>query len=238
MTGSRPVRRVPWRDAVASAAFPAEMRVVRGTLLCLARLMTPDGTLDKSRAQMTDAAGLPPRTLDRHLARAVSAGWLEHVQSGGHNHNGKYGAALPEPDLCAPLLARNLDLCAPLARMQRHDLCAPPGGELINSRASDSEHVAVNNNRDRRDDHHGSRGPQTIRTDRQIPVTLLSARPSVPVPTTQRRHLQGDGRWSRPKRNYRAEGPRGRLNDRGFVLTSWRCEPHEVLASVWPGAGL
>ena len=106
------MRRVPWRDAVASAAFPSELRVVRGTLLCLAPLMTPDGILDKERARLADVAGVPSRTLDRHVSRAVAAGWLDHVTAGGNGRNGVYRASIPADELCATHGAQPVELCA------------------------------------------------------------------------------------------------------------------------------
>ncbi len=87
--------RLRWRQAVASDAFPRSERVVRGTLLCLVDLMAPTGELSVYREQIVATTGLPARTVDRHLARAVAAGWLRHEQHGGQGRRSLYVAQIP-----------------------------------------------------------------------------------------------------------------------------------------------
>lgn len=95
--------RVRWRTAVASAAFPADLRVLRGTLLALVEVMLPDGTLSVGRDRMADATGLSPRTLNRHLAQAVTNGWLTHERRGQKHVYPLYQAAVPQRATNGPL---------------------------------------------------------------------------------------------------------------------------------------
>lgn len=94
------VRRVPWRAEVATR-FPPELRWLRGTLLCLVEVMQPDGTLDVTGDRMAEVTGLPPRTLERHLARAVAECWLIHLARGGNGRPASYAAAVPADELSA-----------------------------------------------------------------------------------------------------------------------------------------
>ena len=94
-----------WRRAVKSPGFPRDQRAIRATLLILSDLMAPDGSLQRWRDELAEATGLPERTVNRHLARAVAAGWLTHTAHGGHGRRGTYQASLPES--CGPLMAGN-----------------------------------------------------------------------------------------------------------------------------------
>jgi hypothetical protein len=95
--------RVRWRSAVAGPAFPAHLRVLRGTLLTLVGVMTPDGLIRAARPRLAEVTGLPPRTLDRHLSRGVAAGWLTHQTHGQKYVLPEYRASVP---LSAPWEAR------------------------------------------------------------------------------------------------------------------------------------
>lgn len=94
-----------WRRAVKSPRFPRDQRAIRATLLILSDLMAADGSLQRWREELAEATGLPERTVNRHLARAVAAGWLTHVAHGGHGRRGTYQASLPVS--CGPLMADN-----------------------------------------------------------------------------------------------------------------------------------
>lgn len=93
--------RVQWRTAVAGPTFPAELRVIRGTLLTLVEVMTTAGVIQEYRPRLAKVTGLPERTVDRHLARAVDTGWLTHPTVGGNGRPSQYVAAFPGRS-CAP----------------------------------------------------------------------------------------------------------------------------------------
>jgi hypothetical protein len=94
-----------WRRAIKSPKFPAKQRAIRATLLIMSDLMAADGSLCRWRRELVEATGLPERTVNRHLARAVKEGWLAHAAHGGHGRRGTYQAALPVS--CGPLMADN-----------------------------------------------------------------------------------------------------------------------------------
>jgi hypothetical protein len=99
--------------------------------------MTPDGDLRRWRYQLAEATGLPERTLDRHLQRAVDAGWLVRTVAGGNGRKAVYKANIPTS--CAPKVAHNPgELCATCS-YATPERCAPPGGELNKDGANDSE---------------------------------------------------------------------------------------------------
>jgi hypothetical protein len=161
------VNRAAWRRAVGSEAFPRELRSIRGTLLLLAAGMTADGELNVNRARLIELAALPPRSLDRHLARAVNGGWLNHVVHGGHGRRSRYQATSPS-DSCAPLMADNTtELRATngiqLDGVARHSLRGYADGVarhlVANSidKGEQSEHLALDQDRERRTDHNGDR---------------------------------------------------------------------------------
>ena len=88
------VSRRQWVAAVKAAPFPPSQRPVKATLLSLADLMTPEGELHRWRDEMAAAAGdLPPRTLDRHLGRAVQDRWLIREVPGGNGRRSLYRGA-------------------------------------------------------------------------------------------------------------------------------------------------
>lgn len=114
-------RRTMWRRAVTSTPFPVGMRPVKATLLSLP--MNPDGILEAWRDDVAAAAGVPLRTLDRHLARACSASWLHQQVRGGHGRRAVYTARIPGEVVrhkwqtacvsCTPEMADNdRELCA------------------------------------------------------------------------------------------------------------------------------
>lgn len=155
---SRLTPRLRWRQAIASDTFPRSERVVRGTLLCLVELMAPTGELSVYREQIVAATGLPVRTVDRHLARAVAAGWLRHEQHGGQGRRSLYVAQIPGDSV--PKVARysgdGTGDSAPLTRGLSPGDSAPLSGALNKESANDSERVAVDDERGRRRAHVGS----------------------------------------------------------------------------------
>lgn len=134
--------------------------MIRGTLLALAEAMQPDGALSAGRIDLADVTGLPPRTLNRHLAQAVAAGWLAHERRGQKHVLPVYRATVPQQATDGPLRP---SLSGPSTRVLRPVLSGPPGGPLHIESASVSEHVALDQQHDRRAAHNGSRdtGPHS-----------------------------------------------------------------------------
>ncbi len=140
-------RRLLWQREVSRTAFDVGMRPVKATLLSIASLMTIDGRLEVWRDQLVDAAGVPPRTIDRHLDKAISAGWLRRTMPGGYKRRAVYVVTVPTSSPCAPLLAHRAApdepiLCA-MCSAQDGESCAPRCGELNTDSARVSEHGAV-----------------------------------------------------------------------------------------------
>ncbi len=79
-----------WVAAVKAAQVPASLRPMKATLLSLADLITADGELSRWREEMTKATGLPSRTLNRHLQRAVEDRWLIRTMPGGKRRRSVY----------------------------------------------------------------------------------------------------------------------------------------------------
>lgn len=150
---SRLTPRLRWRQAVTSDAFPRSERVVRGTLLCLVELMSSTGELSVLRDDIAAVTGLPPRTVDRHLARAVEAGWLIHERHGSRGRRSLYLAHIPG-DVSTPEVARYSTGykgdSAPSTRGLTRGDSAPTSGALNKKSANDSERVAVHSQRGRR----------------------------------------------------------------------------------------
>ena len=147
--------------------MPRELRVVRGTLLLATDLMTADGVLEVLREKLADQTGLPPRTLNRHLARAVESGWLAHDVAGGNGRRSRYTATMPS---CRPEVAHNPQQLQamsgpPQDGVAGHSLVpnsAAVAGQLVAhsiDRASVSEHLALDQDQDRErgPDHDDSR---------------------------------------------------------------------------------
>jgi len=158
--------RLRWRQAVASDAFPRSERVVRGTLLCLVELMSSTGELSVMREDIVEMTGLPPRTVDRHLSRAVTAGWLIHERHGSRGRRSLYLAHVPGEE-SAPEVARYSSPgsgdSAPSTRGLTPRDSAPTGGALNKESANDSERGAVDNHRGTR---HAPAGSRAIREAR------------------------------------------------------------------------
>lgn len=140
--------RLRWRQAVVAHAFPASQRPVKSTLLVLADLMSPTGDLHLWRDQLVGATGLPVRTLNRHLQRAVEDGWLTRETFGGHGRRSLYRTAIPES--CGPSVARNPGSCEPSTRTQLVEVVGQPVAHSREESASDSERVALDRHRGRR----------------------------------------------------------------------------------------
>jgi hypothetical protein len=148
---SRLTPRRRWQQAITSDAFPRTERVVRGTLLCLVELMTPTGELRVWRDEMVDATGLPPRTLNRHLQRAIDLGWLVREVPGGNGRRSEYLAQIPGSGLSsAPEVAHNFRSCEPLTRTQLPEVVGHLVAHSKKKSTHVSEYLAV-------DDHRGTR---------------------------------------------------------------------------------
>jgi hypothetical protein len=154
------MNRHQWLRAVKSADFPRELRPIRATLLTLADVMTADGTLSTARDKLIEQTGLPARTVDRHLARAVAGGWLAHTRRACLGRLSEYHATVPDllnDSDCAPRVARNPELlpansgaqfpagCAPPSTSICGPRCAPPYGAL-NKESEQREVEAVDSN--------------------------------------------------------------------------------------------
>lgn len=136
-------------------AWPSTCRVVRGTLLALAAEMRPDGVVRSlPRDVLAARVGLPVRTLNRHLARAVEMGWLAH-RRGQKYVPAEYRAAIPAVSGCHAWPAEKPSQDATRSSAEKPSQDATWWPAHID-RASVSEHVALDKNRERRDDHDGT----------------------------------------------------------------------------------
>lgn len=173
--------RLRWRQAVASDRFPRTERVIRGTLLCLVHLMTPTGELKAWREDMVDATGLPARTLDRHLSRAVDAGWLIRETPAGKRRMAVYLATIPDdaPTSSVRHSWRAEDqFCAPSTRVQNSSSVRHLVANSIKKSPSVSEGVAVDDQRGRRTDHDDGRNER----DHDVSSQTGSNRSRLPTP--------------------------------------------------------
>lgn len=130
-----------WLRAVKSADFPRELRAIRATLLTVADVMTADGTLSTARDRLVERTGLPARTVDRHLARAVAGGWLAHTRRGCLGRLPEYRATVPDlydDSECAPQMARNPELLPANSGAQLPAGCAPPSTRISGTRCAPS----------------------------------------------------------------------------------------------------
>jgi hypothetical protein len=99
--------RVRWRDAIMSNAFPAHLRYLRATLLCVVPMMTVDGVLEVPRERVVDAVALPARTVEYHLQKAAEHAWLDRSRVGGNGRLARYEATIPNPKLPATNCAQH-----------------------------------------------------------------------------------------------------------------------------------
>ncbi len=177
---TRATPRLRWQKALRSAQVPASFRVVRGTLLALVDELAPTGELCVRREKLEDATGLPTRTLERHLQRAVEAGWLVRTVPGGNGRRAVYETAIPES--CPPFVADKARELPAVYSRATPGSCPPSGGGLNKKSANDSERVAVNDQRGRRRTPVGSgvsatdylRKSSSYRSGQPTPVTSLS----------------------------------------------------------------
>lgn len=136
------MNRHQWLRAVKSAEFPRELRPIRGTLLTLADGMTADGTLSTARDKLVKLTGLPARTVDRHLARAVTGGWLAHTRRGCLGRLPEYRATVPDlhdDSECTPQVARNPELMPANSGAQFPAGCTPPSTSICSPRCAPSD---------------------------------------------------------------------------------------------------
>lgn len=149
-------RRNAWLSAVKSRDFPVSLRLVRGTLLCMP--VNTDGTVTASDDEVAEQVGLPRRTVQRHVEKAVSGGWLLRVNRGGHGHRVRMLVTVPECAISGALPSVGV----------RHFLghSDQPGvrhlvAHINKKRANGREREALVERRQRRDDHVGHRASTT-----------------------------------------------------------------------------
>jgi hypothetical protein len=201
-TDRRPVTRSEWRSALKPLLTSGRQRALRGTLVLLADLMSPDGRLSAERQRMARSIGLARRTLDRDIAAAVAEGWLIRVQRGQRHRQAVYWAAVPcrvaqqvtgdqslhaTAGILRPAVADSLHATVGiLGSVSQHAedehpengvLCTPPVGMPLSTYSpSVSEVQALEQDRYRRRDHNGSRGPSSS----VVPKNELGAEPVGP----------------------------------------------------------
>ena len=146
-----------WRAALRSDAFPRDQRVVRGTLLLLVDLVDQEGELHRWREEIAAETGLPSRTLNNHLKRAVTLGWLVLVVRGGNGRRSLYRVAIPEAS-CGPKVAHNSGSCEPSTRTQLRKVVSHLVAQSEQTEREQGELVALDEHRDRRADHDDARG--------------------------------------------------------------------------------
>lgn len=146
-----------WGAAVRRWQAPRDLRPVKATLLSLEMCMTTTGSIERKQDGLLAVTGLPRRTLERHLAKAITVGWLTVSRT---PHRGswisRYDMALPAVDggKC------HGDYPPSTTASPRLDL-PPSDGGLIRDSASGSEHHALEQNRERRHDHDEHRARTT-----------------------------------------------------------------------------
>jgi len=197
------MNRAQWRREVKRGEFPAGLRIARATLLLLP--MTAEGIITATNEEMAEQTGLPVRTLSRHLAKAVDAGWLERITRGGIGARSRYRAAVPgvrhdwptpqsesAPDVTcseAGKCATTGRTSAPESTHSRPERVRHLMAESIKDSANVSEHRALDQSRDRRPDHDGSRadvpaGEPKDGSDRQAPADPAAVADSPAHPAT------------------------------------------------------
>ena len=147
-----------WETAVRTdRRWPSTCRVVRGTLLALAAEMRADGVIrQRPRAVLAARVGLPERTLNRHLARAVQMGWLSH-RRGQKYVPAEYRAAIPAVSGCQQWPAETGSQHATRSCPENPSQHATWWPTHIEESERMREHDAVDEGRERRADHDGSR---------------------------------------------------------------------------------
>ncbi len=163
-----------WQAAIRATVFPVGMRPVKATLLSLP--VDADGRMSAWRNDVAAITGLPVGTLKRHLASAVSAGWLTHEVHGGHGRRSVYRVTTPTQS-CGPEMARKVVELWPIHYTATTSSCGPSGGPVNKESANVSEHGAVDELRERRINHDATRaervpGETTSGIDRQ-PTTRV-----------------------------------------------------------------
>jgi hypothetical protein len=188
-----------WVAALTVAAFSPSQRPVKATLLSLAPLMTPEGELHRWRDELLAATNLPGRTLDRHLKRAAEDGWLRHVVHGGRGRRGIFLATLPKLNSSPYVASYEVDSSPSVASCEANSspstrrlstrIARHPVAKKKNYRASVSERVALDVDRDWRGEHDDEREPpadvgrETSSNYDGVPATQPP--PSADGPTTQ-----------------------------------------------------
>jgi hypothetical protein len=163
------VNRRQWLEQVRGRPFPAGQRILRGTLLALP--MGSDGLITASDAVIAESTGMPVRTVARHLAKAVECGWLQRgVQRSGNGNRQRFLASIPTPQYAisgrtsTPELATNTpDQYAidGVTSTPQSTYSQPTAVRHlvanINKESEQGEHMALDQDREQRDNHDDSR---------------------------------------------------------------------------------
>ncbi len=152
-----------WLRELQRGRFPTGQRIMRGTLLCLP--MTTAGGIVATDTDIAWDTGLPRRTVSRHLAAAVDSGWLVKGSRGGTGGRVRFRAAVPTvepvsqkwPTPVPSECATSGQTSEPETTHSRAIGVRHLVADINKTRASDSERVAVNDDRDRRTGHDHSR---------------------------------------------------------------------------------
>ena len=157
-----------WTAAVYGHDFAGAEAGLGLTLTRIARVVRTDGTLPNIDALITAARRTSPRTMRYHLAWAVRHGWLCHEAKGGNGRRAAYHVLIPG-ESCRQHVADNLPELQATGCLQSAGVAGNPlvsnstgvAGKLVASSirhtASVSELGAVDQDRERRDDHNGAR---------------------------------------------------------------------------------
>jgi len=157
-----PTRR-EWLREVQQAHFPTGQRIMRGTLLCLP--MTTSGEVVVTDPEISEVTGLPVRTVSRHLSKAVEYGWLIRESRGGNGSRHRFRAAVPDINgVSQKWRTANTEEYATSGTRStpQSTYSEAPGvrhlvANINKDRASVSEHVAVDQEREQRTGHDHSR---------------------------------------------------------------------------------
>ena len=141
------MKRAAWARTIERDGPGPQLRSIKATMLVLSKRMAADGQLARWMDDLLAYTGLPRRTLERHLARAVASGWLVHVVRGGKNRKAVYQAAHPSPPEVAdrPVSSTPISRSAQSAKEygQSRVVSPPSDGGVNKDSASISEHLAL-----------------------------------------------------------------------------------------------
>jgi len=134
----------------------------RVLLMLMARQMSDTGMVAAKREDLAETIGRHPQRVAERIAEARSAGLLDLIAAGKKGHPAEYSAVIPaaglRTDLQYAIDRKRTGLrYAKSVRNPRSDPADSERVPIEKDSASVSEHVAVNQHRERRDDHDGNR---------------------------------------------------------------------------------